>query len=127
MNPLPSPPPEYREREKKSALTVWCVLSIIGQIHAVDGNIVGMPDHRNSYRCDLSRLIHWIAAMCLLVGGTAHAQQLKLVQRAPDPHGSPRPARDATNVPLQTSVYFEIELPAGTKTGKSIAQSIAVS
>jgi len=61
------------------------------------------------------------------VVAVAHGQSLKLIQRAPDPHGSPRPARDATNVPLQTSLYFEIELPAGTKTGKSIAQSIAVS
>src|SRR6185437_13736004 len=68
-----------------------------------------------------------IFVVLLVVGGVARAQSLKLVQRAPDPHGSPRPARDATNVPLQTSLYFEIELPAGTKTGKSIAQSIAVS
>src|SRR6185437_139074 len=68
-----------------------------------------------------------IFVVLLVVGGVARAQSLKLVQRAPDPHGSPRPARDATNVPLQTSLYFEVELPAGTKNAKSIAQSIAVS
>jgi hypothetical protein len=35
-------------------------------------------------------------------------QQVKLVERAPDPHGSPRPARDARDVPLRTSLYFEL-------------------
>lgn len=68
-----------------------------------------------------------IFVVILSVVGAARAQSLKLVQRAPDPHGSPRPAQNATNVPLQTSLYFEIELPAGTKTGKSISQSVVVS
>ena len=43
------------------------------------------------------------------LGETASlGQQVKLVERAPDPHGSPRPARDARDVPLRTSLYFEL-------------------
>ena len=38
-------------------------------------------------------------------------QQVKLVERLPDPHGSPRPARDARDVPLRTSLYFELGVP----------------
>ena len=44
----------------------------------------------------------------LLLAGSARGQVLKLVERAPDPHGSPRPARDAMDVPLRTSLYLEI-------------------
>jgi len=51
-----------------------------------------------------------LLALVAFVAPAAPAQQLKLVQRPPDPHGSPRPARDATNVPLRTSIYFELEL-----------------
>ncbi len=36
------------------------------------------------------------------------APQVALVERAPDPHGSPRPARDARDVPVKTSIYFEV-------------------
>ena len=35
-------------------------------------------------------------------------QQVKLVERVPDPHDTPRPARDAQDVPLRTSLYFEL-------------------
>ncbi len=38
----------------------------------------------------------------------SQGQQIKLVERVPDPHGSPRPARDARDVPLRTSLYFEL-------------------
>jgi len=44
----------------------------------------------------------------LLVVGDCFAQQTKLVERPPDPHGSPRPFRDAKNVPLRTSLYLEL-------------------
>jgi hypothetical protein len=62
----------------------------------------------------------------LLLAGPACGQALKLIERAPDPHGSPRPARDATDVPLQTSLYFEVELPAGSRGADAIARRIAV-
>jgi hypothetical protein len=42
-------------------------------------------------------------------------QAVKLVERAPDPHGSPRPFRDARDVPLRTSLYLELATPPGAK------------
>ncbi|WP_435016915.1 GH39 family glycosyl hydrolase [Tundrisphaera sp. TA3] len=33
---------------------------------------------------------------------------IKIVEKAPDPHGSPRPARGAIHVPLKTSLYLEL-------------------
>ncbi len=41
----------------------------------------------------------------------ALGQAVKLVERAPDPHGSPRPFRDARDVPLRTSLYLELATP----------------
>ena len=55
------------------------------------------------------------------------AQQVKLVERPPDPHGSPRPARGARNVPLRTSIYFELETSHGAQGGDVRAESVSVS
>ena len=45
-------------------------------------------------------------------------QAVKLVVREPDPHGSPRPFRDAHDVPLRTSLYLELANPPGSKAGE---------
>lgn len=45
--------------------------------------------------------------------GQAPAPAVVLVDRPPDPHGSPRPARGARDVPLKTSLYVELALPRG--------------
>ena len=57
----------------------------------------------------------FLLAFVALTGRPAGAAALKLVERAPDPHGSPRPARDAQDVPLRTSIYFELASPAEAK------------
>jgi hypothetical protein len=44
-------------------------------------------------------------------GNAARGQPVMLVERPPDPHGSPRPTRNATDVPLRTSLYFELGPP----------------
>ena len=46
---------------------------------------------------------------------------------APDPHGSPRPARNVRDVPVCTSIYFELELPQGAKGGDVSPESVSVS
>jgi hypothetical protein len=52
---------------------------------------------------------------------------IRIVERKPDPHGSPRPARESRYVPVATSLYFEIETSAA-ETGDAIdPQSVAVS
>jgi len=49
-------------------------------------------------------------ATCLAYGpGLASAEPFRLVERRPDPHGSPRPFREAEHVPLRTSIYCELE------------------
>jgi hypothetical protein len=80
--------------------------------------------------CKMNRLDKpvwiWILALLLLDSGSCLAQQVKLIQRVPDPHGSPRPTRDASEVPLRTSIYFELEVPLGPKAGDVSAMSVAV-
>src|SRR6185437_9714914 len=53
-----------------------------------------------------------IGAAALIVGLLAAApcpgQAVKVVDRAADPHGSPRPARAARDVPPRTSLYLEL-------------------
>lgn len=62
-----------------------------------------------------------------LAPGRCPGQEVKLVERRPDPHGSPRPARDARDVPLRTSLYFELATPPEAKGGGEAAETVAVS
>jgi hypothetical protein len=50
-----------------------------------------------------------LLALGALGSGMSVGQDVKLVERLPDPHGSPRPARDARDVPLRTSIYLELQ------------------
>jgi hypothetical protein len=69
----------------------------------------------------------FIAVVALLLCSVepVQGQPARLVERAPDPHGSPRPARDARNVPLKTSLYAELALPPEVKTGEADPDSIS--
>jgi hypothetical protein len=64
--------------------------------------------------------------IALLTSVPCVGQQVKLVERLPDPHGSPRPARGARNVPLRTSIYFELETPDRAQSGEVRAESVSV-
>jgi hypothetical protein len=68
-----------------------------------------------------------VLLLTLFVTAPSLAQQVKMVERPSDPHGSPRPARDAHDVPLQTSIYFELALPPGGKTDEVSPETVAVS
>jgi len=63
----------------------------------------------------------------LLPTSFLRGEQAKLVERAPDPHGSPRPARDSHDVPLRTSLYFELALVVDPKAREAVADEVAVS
>ena len=56
----------------------------------------------------------------------AAGRQITLIQRPPDPHGTPRPAPKARDVPLETSVYLELGLSADFKDDQILAESVAV-
>ncbi|MBM3335064.1 hypothetical protein FJY63_10430, partial [Candidatus Sumerlaeota bacterium] len=48
------------------------------------------------------------------------------IERKSDPHGTPRPARNALNVPLRTSIYFELGMSAEAKGDQVVADSVAI-
>jgi hypothetical protein len=84
---------------------------------------------RNAAR---SSLLAAKLAAILILSWASHtdavfAQPVRLVEKAPDPHGSPRPFRDARDVPLRTSFYFELATPADAKPGGVNPQSVSVS
>src|SRR4051794_39782068 len=68
----------------------------------------------------------YAALFVLALGSVAAGPPVKLVERAADPHGSPRPARDAKDVPLRTSLYLELGLPPEAKVGGVDPESVGV-
>ena len=72
-----------------------------------------------------ARLIGLAFALAASIPGIA--QQVKLVERLPDPHGSPRPARGARNVPLRTSIYCELQGAQGAQVADVRFESVSVS
>jgi hypothetical protein len=69
----------------------------------------------------------FILTLMVFAHSAALGQQVKLAERAPDPHGSPRPARDAQNVPLRTSLYLELAIAGRKSEGAVDPESVAVS
>lgn len=65
-------------------------------------------------------------AIALFTATAASGQQLKLVDRTPDPHGSPRPARGAADVPLATSLYFELTIVPEPNGDEVLPESVSV-
>lgn len=53
---------------------------------------------------------HGVGILLIILVGSAHAQELRVLQRKPNPYGSPRPSHGMAQVPLRTSIYFELEL-----------------
>jgi hypothetical protein len=76
-------------------------------------------------RRSFARLIGLALAIVAPIPGVA--QQVKLIERLPDPHGSPRPARGARNVPLRTSIYCELESAQGAQVADVYPESVLVS
>jgi hypothetical protein len=79
----------------------------------------------------MGRLNCTYAAILILIFGPSVGavvrQPVKLVEKAPDPHGSPRPFRNARDVPLRTSIYCELATPADAKSITVDLQAVAVS
>jgi hypothetical protein len=65
-------------------------------------------------------------ALGSLPASPALGQQVTLIARAPDPHGTPRPARGARDVPLGTSLYFELGVTPNTTGDEVRADSVTV-
>ena len=72
-----------------------------------------------------------ILAALLVLGLLSQASgslggEIRLLQREPDPHGTPRPAPNAHDVPLATSIYFELGAPPDDKHDQVLAESVAI-
>lgn len=72
-----------------------------------------------------------LAAIVLLVlrfchPGAVLGQQVVLSEQKPDPHGFPRPARGARDVPLRTSYYLELKLDPAETTDSVDPASVAI-
>ncbi|MEO6809865.1 MAG: hypothetical protein ABI353_12195 [Isosphaeraceae bacterium] len=73
----------------------------------------------------------WIAVGLILVMSAretpaAPAREVKLLDRKPDPHGAPRPARMARDVPLGTSLYLELDPGSDAKTDTIDPDSVVI-
>lgn len=69
----------------------------------------------------------WLAMTVVpLCAQTARAEQVRLIQRKPDPHGMPRPAAGARHVPLGTSLYFELGTAVDATGDHVLAESVSV-
>ncbi len=69
----------------------------------------------------------YVPAILLFSGSVCAGEPIRLAERPPDPHGSPRPARSAAAVPLRTSLYFELESSLAGKTSDVSPKSVVVS
>src|SRR5438309_663430 len=86
------------------------------------------PSGRSASRREIARYLSiLVVALGTSIAGAAADQSIKLVERAPDPHGSPRPFREARDVPLRTSIYLELATPQDVKPADPELQSVAVS
>lgn len=66
------------------------------------------------------------AAMLVCLVSAAGAQEIELLRANPDPYGYPRPAPGETNVPVGTSLFFEIGVKGKETTDSVLPDSVAV-
>ena len=66
------------------------------------------------------------AILCALLSAGARADEVKVIQRAADPFGAPRPEPNQKHVPLRTTIY--VELGMGEKDSKDavLPESVAI-
>ena len=64
--------------------------------------------------------------VAIIIGFPVWGGEVRIVERKPDPYGSPRPARGATQVPRRTSMYFELELAGAQATDQILPDSLTV-
>lgn len=64
--------------------------------------------------------------LAILGGPSSSRGQVVLAEQRPDPHGFPRPARDARDVPLRTSLYLELKVGSRGRSDTVDPESVAV-
>lgn len=76
----------------------------------------------------LSRLTLWIAALALAAAfpSALPAADIVLLQARPDPFGWPRPAPGAEQVPLSTSLFFQLGFRDREASDRVLADSVSV-
>ena len=66
-------------------------------------------------------------AVALAGVSPAAGKNVTLLERPPDPHGAPRPARDSHDVPLRTSLYLELAMSPDAVADEVDPESVSVS
>src|SRR4051794_22004835 len=77
----------------------------------------------------------WIIAFAAALGFViadspphrALAADVQLLRRPLDPYGTPRPADRGRDVPVKTSIYFELSTPKDAKGDSLLADSVSIS
>jgi hypothetical protein len=64
--------------------------------------------------------------LALFTALAARGQEIRLVERKPDPYGSPRPANGAAHVPLRTSICFDLELYQAKASDRILPDSVTL-
>jgi hypothetical protein len=94
-------------------------------VDTVNANPLKTGAHQTTARS--GRLVGPIVfTLAVVVAAPSFAQPVQLAERPPDPHGSPRPARDARDVPQKTSIYLELRVPTQARTSNVDPESVSV-
>jgi hypothetical protein len=76
----------------------------------------------------MSRLTFTLAVLLsTTLGSASSSAEIRLDARPLDPYSSPRPGDGALDVPLRTSVYFELKLEGGTQGDRILLDSVSAS
>ena len=72
------------------------------------------------------RLLCVCVVVLLSTGSIGEAQEIRLLQKKPDPHGYPRPAPGEKNVPAATSFFLQLGFDKKDVNDTVVSDSIAV-
>jgi hypothetical protein len=75
----------------------------------------------------MNRFLIFFAFLVSTLAAPVWGGEIRVVQRKPDPFGSPRPANAAAQVSTRTSLYFELELKDAAPGDRILAESAALS
>jgi len=75
---------------------------------------------------DLYRFLGIVMIWHLCSVLSAQVNPVRMIERAPDPHGYPRPVRDAVHVPLNTSFFFQLAVPEESEGDRMCPESLTV-
>ena len=80
----------------------------------------------DSVRCSLICLALTGATLLAAAGGPGRGAEIRLLKRAPDPYGAPRPGEGQQDVPLRTSIYVPLVADGGETPDHVLPESVSI-